>query len=236
MHLFPLSPSQRGLWYAQLLHPDVPFTTAQYVELIGELDIELLRAACVQAAREVESGFLFFTDVDGVPHQYVDVAFDDDVPYIDFRSETDPEQAASEWMTERYTSPLDLLHDRSIFTTVLQISDDRYFLSSYVHHIALDGQGAVNMLNRAAELYSAWVSGSEAPPLKTMPIADILDVEAAYVGSKRQDTDRQHWLERLADLPESVSFVDHEAPLGVPARRANSELDPDTAAGVEARP
>ncbi|MEU5844166.1 amino acid adenylation domain-containing protein [Rhodococcus sp. NPDC047139] len=234
VHLFPLSPSQRGLWYAQLLHPDVPFTTAQYVELIGELDVELLRAACVRAAREVESGFLFFTDIDGLPHQYVDVEFDDEVPYIDFRSEADPERAASEWMTERYTSPLDLLRDRLIATTVLRVADDRYFLSSYVHHIALDGQGAVNMLNRAAELYSACVSGTDAPPLKALPVAGILDVEAAYVGSKRQDTDRQHWLERLADLPEPVSFVDHEAPLGVPARRANSELDLETAAAVSA--
>ncbi|WP_441347286.1 amino acid adenylation domain-containing protein [Rhodococcus sp. CH91] len=234
MHQFPLSPSQRGLWYAQMLHPDVPFTTAQYVELVGELDIEILRSACVQAAREVESGFLFFTEIDGVPRQYVDVAYDDDVPYIDLRSEEDPERAALAWMTERYTRPLDLLRDRSIFTTVLQISDTRYYLSSYVHHIALDGQGAVNMLNRAAELYSAWVSGSDAPPLKALPIADILEVEAAYAGSKRQDTDRRHWLERLADLPEPVSFVDHEAPLAVPARRANSELDPETAAAVSA--
>ncbi|WP_442972628.1 amino acid adenylation domain-containing protein [Rhodococcus sp. Rp3] len=234
MHLLPLSPSQRGLWFAQQLNPDIPFTTAQYVEFRGDLDADLVRDACNQAAREVESGTLVLVEQDGKPFQKVVPDIEDAPRYLDLRSEKDPEAAAHRWMTEQYTKPLDLLSDRLIATTVLRIADDRYFLSSYVHHIALDGQGAVNMLNRAAELYSAWVSGSEAPPLKAMPIADILDVEAAYVGSKRQDTDRQHWLERLADLPESVSFVDHEAPLGVPARRANSELDADTAAAVSA--
>ncbi len=166
VHLLPLSPSQRGLWFAQQLNPDIPFTTAQYVEFRGDLDADLVRDACNQAAREVESGTLVLVEQDGKPFQKVVPDIEDAPRYLDLRSEKDPEAAAHRWMTEQYTKPLDLLSDRLIATTVLRIADDRYFLSSYVHHIALDGQGAVNMLNRAAELYSAWVSGSDAPPLK----------------------------------------------------------------------
>ncbi|WP_307846566.1 hypothetical protein, partial [Rhodococcus sp. CX] len=53
-----LSSVQRGLWYAQELQPEIPYTIAQYLELRGDLDTRLIRAACEQAARDVESGFL----------------------------------------------------------------------------------------------------------------------------------------------------------------------------------
>ena len=42
---FPLSPAQLGMWFAQHLDPEVPISIAQYVDLRGELDVELLREA-----------------------------------------------------------------------------------------------------------------------------------------------------------------------------------------------
>lgn len=234
MHLLPLSPSQRGVWYAQMLRPDVPFTTAQYLELHGELDHDLVRAACLQAAREVESGFVFLKYVDGVPYQYVDTECEDDVPFRDFRNEEDPEQAARQWMIEQFARPLDPMRDRLMATTLLRIGEARYFLSSYVHHIVLDGQGAVNMLNRAADLYSAWVQEKEPPDLRALPVAEVLQAESSYIGSKRQTTDREYWLPKLADLPEPTSLADREAPPVLPARRADAELDLSTADAVSA--
>ncbi len=49
MPSFAMSTSQRGLWFAQQLTPDVPFTIAQYLDLHGPLDADLIRAACNQA-------------------------------------------------------------------------------------------------------------------------------------------------------------------------------------------
>ncbi len=234
VHLLPLSPSQRGLWYAQALHPDVPFTIAQYVELRGELDHDLVRQACVQGARDVESGFLFLVEKEGLPEQVVDVEFDDDVPYVDFRSCEDPEATAHRWMSERFSRPIDPLRDRLIATALLHIADGRYFLSSYVHHIALDGHGAMIMLNRSAELYSAWIAGEETPPVTSMPVEKIVEFEAAYTGSKRQTADRAHWLERLSGLPEPISLVEGVAPPKAPARHAGAELLSEVADAVTA--
>lgn len=64
---FPLSPAQLGMWFAQHVDPTVPANIAQYVELEGDLDLDLLHAASVRAAREMGSGFLRFIEVDAQP-------------------------------------------------------------------------------------------------------------------------------------------------------------------------
>ncbi|WP_156090847.1 hypothetical protein, partial [Nocardia cyriacigeorgica] len=52
---FPLAPAQLGVWYAQLLDPQVPINVAQYVDVRGAVDAELLQEVSVEAAREYES-------------------------------------------------------------------------------------------------------------------------------------------------------------------------------------
>ncbi|UYP21095.1 amino acid adenylation domain-containing protein [Rhodococcus sp. Z13] len=232
MRLLPLSSSQRGLWFAQQLHPRVPFTIAQYVEFRGELDVRLLLDASEKTAREIETGTMVLVEQNGEPFQKAVPDIDDYPGYLDLRSEGDPEGAAHRWMQETFARPLDMIEDRLIGTTLLQLADDRFFLSSFIHHIALDGHGAVVMLERCAEIYSAWVKGEEPPPCKALPIEKILEFESAYTGSKRQATDRAHWLSRLADLPEPLSLVDDVAPPEAPARYAGAELAPEVAEAV----
>lgn len=63
--MFPLSPAQLGMWYAQLLDPGVPLSEAQYIEMRGRLDLDQLRRAGVTAAREFGSGVLRLLEIDG---------------------------------------------------------------------------------------------------------------------------------------------------------------------------
>ncbi|MGV9743685.1 amino acid adenylation domain-containing protein [Rhodococcus zopfii] len=234
MRRIPLSSVQRGLWFAQVLLPEIPFTIAQYVELKGDLDTQLIRKACEQAARDVESGFLFLEDVGGKPHQTVRVDAPDSVGFVDLRESGDPEGDAHRWMRDRYSRRLDPMCDRLIGTTVLQLADDRFFLSSFVHHIALDGHGAMVMLERSAELYTAWSGGAEPPPVRSLPVDRLAELDAAYKSSERRLRDRAHWAPRLADLPTPVSLADGSAPPRVPCRHAGASLEPDVAEAVAA--
>src|SRR5258708_1013808 len=79
----PLSAGQRGLWLAQQLSPDVPICEAQYVELHGDLDVDLLREKTIQAGREFQSGYLRLVAVEGEPHQLFDPSLDSAGPVID---------------------------------------------------------------------------------------------------------------------------------------------------------
>ncbi|MDM7490525.1 amino acid adenylation domain-containing protein, partial [Rhodococcus sp. CSLK01-03] len=227
-----MSTSQRGLWFAQQLTPDVPFTIAQYLDLHGPLDADLIRDACEKAAREVESGTLFLEMVDGEPHQRVIPDVDDYPGYLDLRGHDDPEAEARRWMDETYTSPLDPLRDRLIATTLIQLADEHFYLFTYIHHLALDGHGGMVMLGRSAELYTAWARGEEPPPIKALSLERIAEHELAYVGSSRQVADREHWAQRLVDLPPPVTLAAGSAAPTMPCRHVGAELTAEVTAAV----
>ncbi|GAA3184694.1 hypothetical protein GCM10020255_080690 [Rhodococcus baikonurensis] len=74
---FPLSAAQLSLLVAQQLRPEIPVSIAQYVDVDGPLDIELLTAASKQTGREIGSGYLRLVEVDGVARQWLDLDMDD---------------------------------------------------------------------------------------------------------------------------------------------------------------
>ena len=197
---FPLSPAQLGMWFAQHVDPTVPANIAQYVELEGDLDLDLLHAASVRAAREMGSGFLRFIEVDAQPYQLVDLTLDDSVGYEDLRDEPDPRQAALDWMRDDRSRPVDVLRDRLISATVLRIGDRRYFWYNRVHHLALDGFAAATFMTRIAELYTAAVDGVEPSPSLASDLRKVYDVEMEYRGSKRFADDREYWAQQIEGI------------------------------------
>lgn len=160
---FPLSPSQLSLLVAQQLRPEVPVTIAQYVDVDGPLDIAVLTAASKQTGREIGSGYLRLVEVDGTPRQWLDVDMDDHLDVVDLRGEPDPEAAAQDWMHREHTTPMDPFVDRLVRMAVLLLRDNRYYWYSRIHHVALDGFGAMSMMNRTAEIYTASVRTNRFP-------------------------------------------------------------------------
>ncbi|MFQ6397929.1 amino acid adenylation domain-containing protein, partial [Nocardia sp. KC 131] len=212
--LFPLSPAQLGIWYAQALDPQVPISIAQYVDLSGELDRELLYQVAVEASREIGSGLICLTEVDGEPKQYIDhtIPDRDSLIYVDLRGEADPEARAHEWMRAEYSRPIDLFRDRLIRQAALQLTDDRWFWYLRAHHIILDGFAATTYVARLAELYTAAVTDAEPSQPKTTDLRDLVETEFAYRDSTRFESDRQYWAERVAGLEEGTSLTGRSAP------------------------
>ncbi|RMI30977.1 amino acid adenylation domain-containing protein [Nocardia stercoris] len=210
---FPLSPAQLGIWYAQALDPQVPITIAQYVDLRGDLDVDLLEQASIDVSTDLGTGFLRIVERDGEPMQYIDraLAQHDKVIRVDLRAEADPEAAAHAWMRAEYSRPLDLLTDRLIRAAVLRLSVDRWFWYTRAHHIALDGFGAVTNLSRVAELYSAAVAGLEPPPSRATELATLVESELAYRDSTRFAADREYWAQRVEGLEEGTSLTGRSA-------------------------
>ena len=211
--LFPLSPAQLGIWYAQHLDPQVPITIAQYVDLDGDVDVEVLSRASLDASHELGSGFVRIVERDGEPLQYVDhtLGDTDGVEHIDLRDAADPEAAAHEWMRADYGRPLNIITDRLVRSAALQLSDDRWFWYSRAHHIVLDGFGAVNQVNRIAERYTAYRNGVEPAALKASDLRDLVESEFAYRDSTRFESDKQYWAERVAGLEEGTSLTGRNA-------------------------
>ncbi len=208
---FPLSAAQRATWFAQQLDPAVPISVAHYVELHGDLDIDLLRRETIAVAREFQSPFLKVVEVDGRPMQYVDHATDTSIAFIDFRGEDDPVAAAHEWMDRDYQAPLDLDADRLFETSILCVGESHYLWYSRIHHVALDGYGAMTLINRIAHRYSASVAGREPDPSRAATLHELYDVDARYRSSDRFEADREYWAKRV-EAVDGSTLADAPAP------------------------
>ncbi|WXG67952.1 amino acid adenylation domain-containing protein [Rhodococcus sovatensis] len=224
---FPLTAAQRGLWFAQHLMPDVPITIANYIDVRGELDPVPMRDAVQQAADELGAGSLRLVEIEGEPYQYIDRSAREDSDQLDFSGEADPVQAAIDWMRAAYSTPTDLITGPLIRAATLRIAADRTFWYSHVHHIALDGYGAVRLMNRAAEIYTAVSAGQEPPPSKASPLEDVYAAEIDYRQSSRFDKDRQYWLGKTRELPLPVSPTGIVAPPAARSRICGGPL-PET--------
>ncbi|MDF2468187.1 MAG: non-ribosomal peptide synthetase, partial [Rhodococcus erythropolis] len=209
---FPLSAAQLSLLVAQQLRPEIPVSIAQYVDVDGPLDIELLTAASKQTGREIGSGYLRLVEVDGVARQWLDLDMDDSLDVVDLRAESDPESAAREWMRKEHTAAIDPFTDRLVRLAVLVLRDDHYYWYSRIHHVALDGFGAMSMMNRTAEIYTAAVRDLPVPPAVTAPLQSLVKAEADYLGSSRWERDRDYWNTKMADKPGGTSLASSTAP------------------------
>ncbi|MFE7721631.1 amino acid adenylation domain-containing protein [Nocardia rhizosphaerihabitans] len=227
---FPLSAAQRGIWFAQLVAGETPISIAQYVELSGPIDHELLTEAVRRTGREFGTGYLRLIDIDGQPYQLVDLSLDADIAELDFRSEPDPERAARAWMRAEYTAPLDVMRDRLIYLAMLRVGANRWFWYVRMHHIVLDGMGALALVQRAGELYNAAFEGREPPPSKAEPLQKIVEADLAYRTSARFEADRQYWREHLAGMADPVNLAGRDAEVDAHPNRVSGALPAETTA------
>ena len=117
-------PRQLSLLVAQQLRPEIPVSIAQYVDVDGPLDIELLTAASKQTGREIGSGYL----APGRGGRGVRVSgsistWTTPSTWSIFAAESDPESAAQEWMRSEHTAAIDPFTDRLVRLAVLVLRD-----------------------------------------------------------------------------------------------------------------
>ncbi|PXW35062.1 UNVERIFIED_CONTAM: amino acid adenylation domain-containing protein [Williamsia faeni] len=232
---FPLSAAQRGMWFAQELAGDVPIAIAQYVELRGALDVGLLNDCMVGAGKEFGSGFLRLTEEDGDLYQLVDREIDDALTYVDLRDEDDPVAAAMSFMTGEYSAPIDILTDRLVVAYVLQLDTEHFYWYNRIHHVALDGFGAMAITRRVAELYSAAVAGDDPPPSKASDLYGVYLEDAKYRDSERFVNDRAYWAEKTREMPDPPSLSESAAPISSPALVAGGAISSSLIKKLEER-
>ncbi|PTR22847.1 non-ribosomal peptide synthase protein (TIGR01720 family)/amino acid adenylation domain-containing protein [Rhodococcus sp. OK519] len=222
--VLPFSAAQRGIWFAQHLIESVPIAIAQYIEIVGELEVHTLSAAAVAAARELGTGMFRIVEIDGEPFQQIDLSVNTRTTHLDFRGAGDPVAAAHEWMRREYSSPTDLLSDRLFEFATLRIGDAHYYWYNRIHHIALDGFGAMTFVNRTAERYTTAVTGEKLTDWKNSGPREIVEDEARYRTSTRFETDRRYWAERTRDLPHPISLAGRSADVGPHSLRVTGPL------------
>ncbi|MFE0085896.1 condensation domain-containing protein, partial [[Kitasatospora] papulosa] len=86
-----LTAAQQGVWFAQRLDPaDPAYNIAEYADIPGPVDAELLRRAVNHTASETEALRSTFGERDGAPFQCVWESASLAVPLVDLSGEEDP--------------------------------------------------------------------------------------------------------------------------------------------------
>lgn len=204
----PLLPGQRAVWFSQLLAPELSICFAQYVDIQGELAIDLLRQSIGRASLEFQAPYMQIVEVDGIPAQTFDHNIDDDVAIVDLCATVDPMKSAEAWMIKDYTKSINILQDRLITLSIIKIGNARHLLYYKVHSIALDAFGAYTMVNRIAEVYTALVDGKKPNRVRNVRAKAIYaNVVYEYRGSSRFDADREYWRNYLAGVGEGATLA-----------------------------
>jgi aryl carrier-like protein len=177
--ILPLSPAQLGLWFLWRAQPDnAAYNIPVALRLRGELSVEALRAAFMQAAvrhpalrtRLVERGTR-------LPGQRIEDPRPIELRVIDFSNDPAPVARANRLTDEDALAPFNLLESAPLWRVrLLRIADDDHVLSLVVHHIISDGQSIDLWLDEIRSTYVALKSG--APVTHPVPLAPVLPVSA----------------------------------------------------------
>ncbi|KAK9693534.1 hypothetical protein K7432_013883 [Basidiobolus ranarum] len=208
---YQLSAVQTEIWLAQQLNPESPiYNIAQFIEIPGIVDPTLFEEALSQVLMEAECMRLQFIKGENGVEQFVG-PLNWTLPLIDVSTDANPQEAAEAWMRNDYEQPMNLQHGLKFRYALLKVATHRYLWYQCMHHIIFDGYGAVLVLQRAAQIYSALVKGTAAPKCSMKPLSFLLQSDIDYRNSSQFTKDQKYWLEHCKDWPEPVTLTGKKA-------------------------
>ncbi len=214
----PLTTAQLGVWYAQQSDPNsATYNLAQYVEVRGPVDADLLEAAIHAAERECGSFDVRFTVAEGGVRQQLVEPRGRRLRRVDTRAEADPRAAALAWMERDRGRPVDLDRDELSLDALITAGTDLYYWYNRCHHLIADGYSGAMLTRRVVEIYAALREGraDTDPSAPLGHLAGMLRSEAEYRTSERYRADHDFWMSRFAELPDPVTLA-RRAPSGMP--------------------
>ncbi|WP_416978440.1 amino acid adenylation domain-containing protein, partial [Streptomyces sp. T028] len=229
-----LTAAQRAIWNAQQLGPTDPIhTVGEYLDIQGDLDVDLFVAALRRMLREADTFHACFRGTETEVRQYPVPPHTLPVHVLDFSSSDSPAAAALDWMRTDMKRPLDLAQGPLVTNAVLRIAERRHFWYQSASHLVSDGFSGAVLVARLEQIYAALLAKNDPSGPALPSSAFLLEADLAYRRSAEFVKDGEFWRESLADCPETVTVS------GSPVRRAQFlprrhvlEIDVDQAARV----
>ncbi|MDH6108571.1 amino acid adenylation domain-containing protein [Kitasatospora sp. MAP12-15] len=225
--LLPVSFAQQRLWFLNELEgPNATYNIPIALQLTGPLNVDALRHALRDVARQHEVLRTVFPVVDGQPHQRIldSEAIDSCLTVAEF-----DEQAVSRAAGHTFDLTSELPFHAWLFTQ----SADRHqhVLLVVLHHIAGDGWSTVPLAHDISTAYTARLTG-DTPQWEPLPVqyADYALWQSKLLGSPEDPTSvlaqqLAYWRATLAALPEELTLpTDHPRPATTSHRGGNVEL------------
>ncbi|MYU19649.1 AMP-binding protein, partial [Streptomyces sp. SID8361] len=210
----PLTTGQSEIWFIEQLEPpeSTTFRVGEYLEIQGPIDTEIFERALRRAVAEAEPYNVRVGEDDGEPWQILDPVTDWELPKLDLTGEHDPWATAERWMKNDLATGALKLGDYPAFSfALLKVEPERFLWYQGTHHIVSDAGSAALLGRRAAEVYTALMTGTDPAEGETAfgSLRAMVDQDAEYRASPDFAKDRAYWLEHFGDSPRPARLSTH---------------------------
>ncbi|GAA1865193.1 non-ribosomal peptide synthetase [Brevibacterium marinum] len=197
-----LTSAQRGIWYAQKIEPDnSTFQIGLYVEILGPLDVDVMRRAVGTAVAETDSlNAVFGEDDQGVFQKHGPPR--SHLHFHDLRGGPVDEstETAHSMMRDDLATVHDLETGELLRSELFHLGEDHWIFYQRAHHIIIDGYSAVLFLRRESQLYGELIDPTSQPSDTPFgSLSDLVAEESDYRASDRYRTDAEFWSQTLAE-------------------------------------
>ena len=207
LHLYPLTSSQREIWFDQMLHAEVPlYNIGGYVKIPGPINPALFEQAInllVQKHDALRTVLTETKDEDGLPLQSFPEDLSVSVLVQDFSEHDDAEQAALAWIQTRFNEPFQLIGQPLFRYDLVKTSEQCYYWLMRYHHIIVDGYSIALFHRSLATIYSQLVQGQQ-PDLEAHSYTHYISDDRAYVESDKFEAQHRYWLDKYPTAPDPL--------------------------------
>ncbi|MFJ9845045.1 amino acid adenylation domain-containing protein [Kitasatospora sp. NPDC101155] len=208
--LIPLSYAQRRLWFIhQTEGGNGQYNIPLSVRLLGDLDIQALRAAVSDVVARHESLRTLFPVADGVPRQRI---LRPEEAQLALTVTTVDADGLDEALAAAAAQDFDLSAELPLRAHLWQLAPQEHVLLLVLHHIAGDGSSMAPLGRDLGAAYQARARGL-APEFTPLPVqyADYTLWQREALGDESEPQSAvalqlEHWRTQLAGLPEELSL------------------------------
>jgi amino acid adenylation domain-containing protein/FkbM family methyltransferase len=232
----PMSFPQQRLWLLDQIAPDnAAYTVVGALRLVGELDVDVLRASLTDVVARHEALRTVFGSVDGEPVQLIVPAGEVELRVRDLGPAGAAAGAAElgELVWRAVGGPFDVARGPLLRGLLVRLGPARHLLVVAVHHIVCDGWSLGLLLSEISERYRAR-SGGASQPLPELPIqyGDYARWQRDWVAGPELAEQVDYWTRALAGLTPLALPTDRPRPAVQSFRGATVPVELDVVAQV----
>ncbi|MGH6690928.1 MAG: non-ribosomal peptide synthetase, partial [Gammaproteobacteria bacterium] len=207
---YPLSFSQRRMWFLHEFYPVNPIYNLAYrIGLRGVLDTSALRRSLAAIVQRHEILRTTFGSTDGEPFQVIHPEVDLDLSVVDLRAHPPEEgsRRATELAASEARTPFELRTGPLLRVTHLRLADDEHVLLITFDHVVSDEWSLGVFVRELGVRYSALATDA-APALPELPIGyvDFAGWQLERLQGSRLERLIAYWHDRLAGMPTAVAL------------------------------
>ena len=207
----PLSWTQRRLWTSgQSTRGTAYGNVPMAVRVRGPLNLGLVEGALSLIVERHEILRTTFALENGSPVQRIHPSAPVAWRVEDLRNDDAPEsreRRLASAVEQEARRPFDPSQETLFRAMAFRLADAEWGLLLVSHHLATDGWGARLLLDELASAYRSLAEG-QAPALPRLGVqyGDFAAWEEEHIAAGALESQRRHWLERLADAPRQLAL------------------------------